>query len=77
MVSAFLVQPPKTMQVSIRRASRVADLELENPLRALPLGLHDDLIPFMVYNIVIFREFGYSRFLLTGHSFKFKFSKEM
>lgn len=75
MVSAFLVQPPKTMQVSIRRASRVADLELEIPLRALPVGLHDDLIPFMVYNIVIFREFGYSRFLLTGHSFKF--SKEM
>ena len=55
----------------------MADLELEIPLRALPLGLHDDLIPFMVYNIVIFREFGYSRFLLTGHSFKFKFSKEM
>ena len=38
----------------------MADLELEIPLRALPLGLHDDLIPFMVYNIVIFREFGYS-----------------
>ena len=48
---------------------------MEIPLRVLPLGLHDDLIPFMVYNIVIFREFGYSLFLLTGHSFKF--SKEM
>ena len=71
----FLLQPPKIMDASIRRASRAANLEMEISVRAFPVGLHDDLIPFMVYNIANFREFGYSRLLLTG--IRFKFSKEM